>query len=83
MSKRFKVTVALDVQEHVDGELNPFFGSNVVYHELPYDALVAIEQHLLKMLQRLGDEGVAKAYAMGLGERLQALGVAQGCCGHE
>lgn len=74
--KRFEVSLALTVREVKDGEPTPFFNNTLTYHDIGYDGVVAVEQVLMEALGQLSDAGIVQAMELGLGERLQALGIA-------
>ena len=75
--RRFEITVGLCVKEEGPGQsaAKPFFNNELTYHDIGYDGLVMVEQVMMEMLAKLADQGVIKAQAMGLGEKLTALGV--------
>jgi len=74
-SKRFEVSITLNVKEIKDGTPTPFFENTLFYHDLPYDGLVVCEHAMLEALQRLGEAGIAQAMTLGLTEKLQAVGM--------
>ena len=73
--KRFRVALTLDVREMKDGEPTEFFDNTLTYHDMGYDGVIAVEQVLQQALAELGDQGVIKAMEMGLGEKLEAMGL--------
>lgn len=73
--KRFEVSIPLVVEEVKDGQRVPFFETELKYHDLPYDGVVAIQAALVELLQRLNGFGLATAEALGLGDKLRALGL--------
>jgi hypothetical protein len=74
--KRFEVALTLEVKEIKDGEPTGFFDNTLRYHDIGYDGVVAVEQVLMEALGELTDAGILQAMQLGLGEKLQALGVA-------
>jgi hypothetical protein len=54
-----------------------FFENLLTYHDIGYDGVIAVEQVLQEALAQLGDAGVLKAMELGLGEKLEALGLGQ------
>ena len=76
MDKRFEVSLVFSVKEVKDGNPADHHDVNLVYHDLPYDGLVAVQQTLLGAVNKLGDLGIGKAQALGLGGQLAAMGFA-------
>jgi hypothetical protein len=73
--KKFEVRLHLEVKEVKEGGTEEFFENNLLYHDIGYDGVVAIESALLETLGQLNDWGVMTAMEAGLGERLSALGL--------
>lgn len=75
--KRFEVSLALSIKEIKEEGPVPFFDNTLQYHELPYDAVVAMESMLVDMLNQLSDFGIVKAMELGLGDQLAAMGLGE------
>jgi hypothetical protein len=73
--KRFEVQIALLVKELKDGQPTDFFDNTLTYHDIGYDGVVMVEQTMVEALNKLSDVGIIQAQAMGLGDRLSALGL--------
>jgi len=78
--KRFEVSIPIEIkiEEVVDGKCVPFTdfeGGTLRYHDIGYDGIVAVQAAMTELLDRLNGFGFDKAQAMGLGEKLKALGV--------
>uniref|UniRef100_A0A6M3LFG4 Uncharacterized protein n=1 Tax=viral metagenome TaxID=1070528 RepID=A0A6M3LFG4_9ZZZZ len=73
----FEVSIPFIVEKVVDGELKPYFDCSLVYHDLPYAGVVAIEAAMITLLKTLNQYGVDTAEAMGQGDTLKNLNVAQ------
>jgi len=73
--KRFDVRISLNVtQDQEDGSSTPFFDNDLVYHDLPYDGVVAVETILANALGKLIDMGYTQAEAHGANmQQLNAL----------
>jgi hypothetical protein len=73
--KRFELKLAMQVKEvKEDGEVD-FFDSDINYHDLPYEGVVAIQAVFVDALSQLNNFGVAAAAQMGKAENLSALGL--------
>ena len=75
VDKRFEISIPYVVQEIKDGQSVPFFDCKVEYHDVGYDGLVAIQTAVVEMLNRLNGFGLDTAEAMGLGKKMEMLGV--------
>ena len=72
-NKRFEVSIPFKVEEIVNGESTPFFDCDLVYHDMPYDGVVAIQYAMIELLKGLNQMGVEVANEMGLGANLEKL----------
>ncbi len=75
--KRFEVELTVVVREKKGDSDVPFFDNTLRYHDMPYDGVVAFENQLIGVLQSLNDMGITQALALGLGERLSAMGLGE------
>lgn len=75
--KRFEVELTVVVREKKGEGDVPFFDNTLRYHDMPYDGVVAFENQLIGVLQSLNDMGITQALALGLGERLSAMGLGE------
>ena len=75
MDKRFEVSIQFTVKEVKGGQPTAHHDFTLNYSDLPYDGLVATQQVMLEAANKLGDLGIGKAAAMGLGPKLSALGL--------
>lgn len=73
--KRFRIKLHLEIEEMKDGVPEGFFENLLTYHDIGYDGVIMVEQALSQTLAELGDQGVLKAMEMGLGEKLEAMGL--------
>ena len=73
--RRFRLAIPFVIEEINGDERIPFFECNLVYHDLPYDGIVAVEAAMIELLERLNDFGIATTEEMGLGKKLKALGI--------
>lgn len=73
--KRFRLAIPFLIEEINGDERTPFFECNLVYHDLPYDGIVAVEAAMIELLERLNDFGIATAEEIGLGKKLEILNV--------
>lgn len=71
--KRFCVTIPLKIEKLEGDDKTPFFDCVLEYHNVSYDAIVAIQCALVEMLDELNNFGIKTATAMGLGEKLEAV----------
>lgn len=64
--KRFDVNFSLTITEdQEDGSSKPFFDNTLVYHDLPYDGMVAVEGVLIEALGKLNELGFLEAEQKG------------------
>lgn len=68
--KRFELTLEMRVTETKESGEQQFFDSDVNYHDLPYDGVVAVQRVFIEALEKLNDLGIAAA---GESEVLAAL----------
>lgn len=73
--KRFEISIPFSIEEIKDGQPTPFFDCNLTYHDIAYDGVVAIQSAMIELLERLNEYGFATAETMGLGKKLEVLGL--------
>lgn len=73
--KRFRIRLHLEIEETSAGAPEGFFENLLTYHNIGYDGVIMVEQALSQMLAELGDQGVLRAMEMGLGKKLEAMGL--------
>ena len=73
--KRFEVEIGFHVRARSEGSEVPYFDCPLQYHDMSYDGLVAVQAAMVQLLETLNGYGIDTAEAMGLGEKLKAIGV--------
>ena len=74
---RFEITLPFKIEKVVEDKPEPFFECKLEYHDMDYEEIVAIQAAMVELLERLNGFGFDTAAAMGLGEKLKALGLAK------
>jgi len=76
-AKKFTISIPFKVEEiSEDGTPKPFFDCVLDYHDMGYDDVVAVQAAMVKLLESLNNYGVEYAGALGMTNKLQALGIA-------
>lgn len=74
-ARRFEIQIPFKIEEIVDGERIPFFDCLLEYHDMPYDGIIAVQAEMIKLLKGLNGLGIIAAENMGLGKKLEVLGL--------
>jgi hypothetical protein len=67
MAEKYEVRIALNIDKvQSEGEDEQFFDTDVAYHSLPYEGVVAIQAALLGALEKMSDLGFRYAEGKGV-----------------
>ena len=73
LDRRFEISIPFSIVEMKNGEPVPFFECTLIYHDMPYPHIVAVQKAMVELLERLNEFGVNTVEAMGFKDKLDAV----------